>query len=82
MYNSGLLWMNTRINWPAIENARSWFKEEFAKELAREIEQHGVGCISDAWCNWILENAGIENTTTSIRIVDEQQYMLFLLRWS
>ena len=73
---------DTRLNWQAIDNAQHWFRTVYKEELAREREQYGEGCMSDTWCDWIRDNAGLEHTTTSIKIVDEQKYMLFILRFS
>ena len=70
-----------RINWRAIENAQCWFREEFKEELAQEREKYGVGCSSDTWCKWILENGGLKHEALSIEVVDEQKYLLFLLKF-
>ena len=35
-----------------------------------------------SWQEWLLEEGGVYHTATYLRVINEEKYTLFLLRWS
>lgn len=64
----------TEINWEAYDNARRHYFGQISGKNYSEYE--------GGWPEWILKEGGIHNTTKFCFVVDEEQYLLFLLRFA
>lgn len=69
----------TDINWTAIDNAIKYYNYHYRKWRVDSNNNH---IPYGSYQTWMLEENGIDHTETYIRIVDEQLYLMFLLRWS
>lgn len=56
-----------QINWDAMKNAMHYYRTYTGNE---------------SWQEWLLKEGGLHHTATSIRVVDEKKYLLFVVRWS
>lgn len=36
----------------------------------------------ESWQEWLLNEGGLHHTATSLCVLDEKKYILFVLRWS
>jgi hypothetical protein len=61
------------IDWPALERAIKYYEQNIGSPMMN---------YTDAYRTWILDNWGIEHGDTFIKIVDQQKYMMFLLRFA
>jgi len=62
------------ISWKAVSAATEFYRDH----VCRDPWTH-------AWVSyqaWMLEESGIDHGNDYIRIVDEDKYLLFLLRWA
>lgn len=54
------------INWAAMKNAMQYYRNY-------------IGDLS--WHEWLLSNGGIYHTATATCVVNEEKYVMFILRW-
>lgn len=55
------------IDWGAMKNAMQYYRTYTGNE---------------SWQEWLLEEGGLHHTATAISVVDEEKYVMFVLRWS
>lgn len=58
------------INWLAIDHVRDYYMQQHNSWNTKHYQE------------WLLETWGVNHGTTSIEVVDESKYMLFLLRFA
>ena len=61
------------LNWHAVERATEYYEQNIGRPMMN---------YTDAYRAWILDNWGIEHGEQFIKIVDQQKYMMFLLRFA
>ena len=60
------------VNWQAVENARDYWHKVVSPLAAS----------APSYYEWMLDEGGIEHGPDYIRVVDEQRYLLFVLKWA
>lgn len=55
------------IDWGAMKNAMNYYRTYSGNE---------------SWQEWLHKEGGLYHTATTIRIIDEEKYLLFVLRWA
>lgn len=55
------------IDWGAMKNAM-YYHRTYTGDLS--------------WQEWLLNEGGIRHTSTSVQVVDEKKYLLFLVKWA
>lgn len=55
------------IDWDAIANAMQYYRTYTGNE---------------SWQEWLLNEGGLHHTATDVSIIDEEKYVMFVLRWA
>lgn len=79
-YNTFEILDTLDVNLDAVDGAKLWWYGQYG-HLSPKGKGHGVQRITD-YRRWMLEENGIDHSSTYIKIVDREKYMLFLLKWS
>ena len=66
------------VNW----NAVSQCLDDYRKKYPGDKRGHDYELNHDHYNNYMQSNWGIDHGAKHIRIVDEQKYTMFLLRWA
>ena len=78
MSNYRIDWGDGGINWDAVFKCMKEYRQQYPGKLKGHDYEHD----HEHYNKWMRENWGVDHVTDFIQVVDEQKYMMLLLRFA